>query len=150
MATETKKSRGKPFTKGDPRAGRPKGVQNKTTVEVRELASRLVTDPDYLENLEIRLKTGEAAPAVEAMLWHYAHGKPVDKVELTGPGGGPVAMRDETQRLTSEEQRRVMAELVAGARARIGQAEAEPPAVDEAPGEPPAGGDPDQPAEDEP
>lgn len=84
------KPRGKPFRAGERRAGRKKGVPNKATVEVKEASRLLVEDPSYRVNLQSRLRDGTAAPAVEAMLWHYAYGKPVDKVEMTGPNGGPL------------------------------------------------------------
>jgi hypothetical protein len=84
------RGKGKPFKKGDPRAGRPKGSQNKATVEVREAARSFVEDPIYRESLKARLQSGDLAPAVESMLWHYAYGKPKEQVELSGPDGGAV------------------------------------------------------------
>ena len=80
--------RGRPFRMGHTKtAGRAKGVPNRVTVEARELAQRLVADPDYLESLERRLKQGELAPAMEAALWAYAFGKP--KEASTGPPALP-------------------------------------------------------------
>lgn len=82
------------FQKGDKRAGRPKGRENNATIEVRELAQGLTTgNSEYIAKLKERLKTGKAAPAVETMLWAYAHGKPKDQVELSGPDGGPVQIQ---------------------------------------------------------
>lgn len=72
------------FTPGDPRAGRPRGVPNKTTRQVREIAQRLVEDPKYVASLVRRLGAGKIAPAVEVMLWHYAYGKPKDTVRVEG------------------------------------------------------------------
>jgi hypothetical protein len=63
--------------------GRPKGAQNKTTVEVREAARRLVEDPSYRESLAKRLLKGTAAH-METVLWHYAYGKPKESMEHTG------------------------------------------------------------------
>lgn len=80
------KSRGKPFVKGDPRAGRPRGVANKATVEVKSLAQGLLSSPEYQASLVARLNAGELAPAVESLLWHYAYGKPKETVEVTGDG----------------------------------------------------------------
>ena len=74
---------GKRFVKGDPRAGRPKGRENNATIEVREAARRIVQDPDYLEQLNIRLKEGRA-PAIEILLWQFAYGKPKDQVQTQG------------------------------------------------------------------
>jgi hypothetical protein len=59
------------FKKGDPRAGRPKGSENKVTKEARELAQLLVTDERYLECLKQRLMRGRLSPPMD-VLWHYA------------------------------------------------------------------------------
>jgi len=63
--------------------GRPKGVPNKATKEVKELARRLVLDPEYQQKLRQRLLTGTLPPAVESMLWFYAFGKPKESIEIT-------------------------------------------------------------------
>lgn len=70
------------FLPGDPRAGRPKGKQNKTTREIRQLAQELLTNRDYLKSLKERLQAGTAG-AVEVLLYHYAWGKP--KEEMISP-----------------------------------------------------------------
>jgi hypothetical protein len=62
--------------------GRPKGVPNKVTIEAKEACGRLVDDPAYRSKLKHRLIRGKLAPVLEAMLWHYAKGKPVERVEL--------------------------------------------------------------------
>jgi hypothetical protein len=62
--------------------GRPKGVPNKATKEVKELSRRLVLDPEYQQKLKQRLLKGTLTPAVEVLLWHYAFGKPKDTVDL--------------------------------------------------------------------
>lgn len=68
---------------GNPK-GRPKGRPNKVTLEVRDLAKHLVENTEYRRRLETRLLKGTLPPALEAMLWHYAHGKPKDFVEHSG------------------------------------------------------------------
>jgi hypothetical protein len=78
------------MNRGNAGKGRPKGSQNKSTGEVRDLARALVNDPEYRRNLDVRLKRGKLAPMVESMLWHYAYGKPKETVEHTGENGGPV------------------------------------------------------------
>jgi hypothetical protein len=78
---QKKKSRGRPFAKGNP--GRPPGARNKATVEVRDAARALVEDEAYRERLRARLLAGEAGH-IETLLWHYAYGKPKDELELLG------------------------------------------------------------------
>ena len=91
---------GRPFEKGDPRAGRPKGVPNKVTREIREAARQIMDKPEYREALEKRLLEGKCAPAVECMLWHYAYGAPPKEITISpaGEGGlgwlpGPLAIQ---------------------------------------------------------
>ena len=64
--------------------GRKKGVPNKATIEVKEASRKLVDDPGYRLKLQKRLLEGKLAPAVECMLWHYAHGKPPDRLQVEG------------------------------------------------------------------
>lgn len=62
--------------------GRPKGIPNKASGEVKILARDLLSDPIYLANLRKRLRSGKIAPAVETTLYHYAFGKPSENVTL--------------------------------------------------------------------
>ena len=70
--------RGKPFVKGDSRAGRPPGTPNKTSRDAREMAQKLVTDPEYVASLRTRLIAGKLG-ALESLLWHYAFGPPPER-----------------------------------------------------------------------
>jgi hypothetical protein len=65
--------------------GRPKGVPNKITVEARDLAQKLLDDPKYADGFKKRLLAGELAPALESMVWHYAYGKPIERLEVDAP-----------------------------------------------------------------
>ena len=67
-----------------PGPGRKKGVPNKATAEVRAACAAIVDDPTYRRQLIARAQAGTLAPAVECMLWHYAKGKPKDRVEHSG------------------------------------------------------------------
>jgi hypothetical protein len=80
--------KGRPFPKGHRGPGRPKGVPNKLTIEVRELARNIVNNDAYLERLKVRIDRG-SAPHMETLLWHYAWGKPKETLEMAGVEGGP-------------------------------------------------------------
>jgi len=80
---------GRPFEKGHkapPGAGRPRSSLNTLTKEIRTLARTLLEDEAYLRALKRRLRAGTAG-AVEPLLYHYAWGKPTDRVKLL-PGTG--------------------------------------------------------------
>jgi hypothetical protein len=62
--------------------GRPTGSLNRTTMEVRELARRLIEDPKYQASLRRRMIAGKA-PHMETLLFAYAYGKPVERHEVT-------------------------------------------------------------------
>lgn len=74
----------RPGQSGNPR-GRTPGRQNRRTIEVREIANRLVDDAEYRDALRQRMINGTAG-AIELLIWHYAYGKPVDRVETTSRG----------------------------------------------------------------
>ena len=43
-------------------------------------------DPAYLRRFKARLHQGTLAPGLEAMVWHYAHGKPTESVDVGHSG----------------------------------------------------------------
>jgi hypothetical protein len=51
---------------------------NKTGRDARELAQRLVTDPEYVQGLWDRLIAGKLG-ALEQVLWAYAFGPPPER-----------------------------------------------------------------------
>ena len=74
--------------RGRKTGGRRKGTPNKVTAEVRVVCAAILDDPTYRTNLTARARAGTLAPAVEAMLWHYAFGKPKESLDVTvGPAG---------------------------------------------------------------
>ncbi len=78
--------------KGRKTGGRQKGTVNKATAEVRAVCAAIVDDATYRKNLTARARRGELAPAIEAMLWHYAFGKPKDSLDVTvGHAGGDLS-----------------------------------------------------------
>jgi hypothetical protein len=65
------------------RSGRPKGVPNRASTDVRVRARALVEDPVYVLGIKRRLLDGKSVP-LEIMLHHYAYGKPRETVEHEG------------------------------------------------------------------
>jgi hypothetical protein len=63
---------------------------NKKDRQIRDFCRRLIGDPLYQRNLLSRLRFGELSPAVEAMIWYYAIGKPPDKLVLEGEDRPPL------------------------------------------------------------
>ena len=61
--------------------GRPKGVPNKATREIKAASRALVEDPSYVESLKRRLRSGRA-PHMETLLHYYAYGKPKETVDM--------------------------------------------------------------------
>jgi hypothetical protein len=86
----------RPGQSGNPR-GRTPGTQTKRTIEVRDVCNRLVDDPEYREALRRRL-IGGTAGGIEVLIWHYAKGKPVDRVEQLAPGQFNVLTNEELKR----------------------------------------------------
>lgn len=83
---------------GERRGGRKKGTPNKVTAEVREVCAQILGGADYQASLLERVKAGSLSPALECMLWHYAHGKPKDTLAIEN--APPMLVVDE---LTSED-----------------------------------------------
>lgn len=80
-----------PRQKGLPKTGgRRPGSSNKNTPEVQLECQKLVADKDYRKSFKTRLEGGTLPAPLEAMVWHYAHGKPAEHLEVGGEGGGPV------------------------------------------------------------
>jgi hypothetical protein len=91
---------GRPFTKGNPGGGRPKGAQNKATREIKEFARNFLMSDKYRRTLERRILAG-TAPQMEVLLHHYAFGKPTDKYVEPAPPARPEA--EPMSRMTKEE-----------------------------------------------
>lgn len=77
-----------PFRPGE--GGRPKGARNKNSRAAEAVCRKLVEDREYRKSFTDRFKKGELSPPLEAMVWHYAYGKPTEHFEHGGEGGGPI------------------------------------------------------------
>jgi len=74
--------------------GRPKGVPNKATLEIKEFARAVLSSPEYIASLTKRLQAGKA-PHMETLLNYYAHGKPKEQIEHSGEVSLPTVVRHE-------------------------------------------------------
>lgn len=78
-----------PTARPKKRAGRPLGAVSWQTKEIRGLSRAMLEDPVYRAGLKTRLDEGKA-PHMETLLHHYAYGKPKERIEHSGPEGGPI------------------------------------------------------------
>jgi hypothetical protein len=83
--------KGRPFVRGDKRAGRPPGRQNKKTLEQNLLtrAAAFIDGSDYFDNVKQRILRGRA-PHAESYFHQRLHGKATETVELSGPNRKPL------------------------------------------------------------
>ena len=89
---------------GNPK-GKPKGVQNKVTIEAREAAGQIVDNPAYRMNLMDRAINGRLPPQVEVLLWHYAKGVPKQTLDINN--------RVDVSQMSTEDLRAELAGLLA-------------------------------------
>lgn len=82
------------MAKGRKTGGRVAGVPNRAGGEIEARCRALIESSDYQEIFQRRFEAGKLPPALEAMTWHYAYGKPKERMELSGPGGGPIEVHD--------------------------------------------------------
>lgn len=66
--------------------GRPKGVPNKATREVKEWMTAFAAKPEYRASVERRLLSGKA-PHIEAHMWKCLWPAPKDGASLTNENG---------------------------------------------------------------
>lgn len=78
------------MAKGRKTGGRKAGVPNRATQEVEARCRALIEASDYAQSFAQRFQSGQLPPALEAMTWHYAYGKPTERMEVSGKDGGPM------------------------------------------------------------
>lgn len=76
--------------------GRPKGVPNKVTLEIREAARALVDDEQAQRKMLEDYRRGKLHPSIVQMFYAYAYGKPKDTLVVEG-GAVPLVI-DELKR----------------------------------------------------
>lgn len=61
--------------------GRPKGLPNIATREMKQFIAEFVKSEAYRQNLKARIFMGEANH-IELLMWHYLYGKPRETIRL--------------------------------------------------------------------
>jgi hypothetical protein len=64
--------------------GRPKGSKNKVSKEAQDFCRRLTKDATYRKKFKEDWKKRKVPPQIEALVWAYGHGKPVEQVNVSG------------------------------------------------------------------
>ncbi|BCA55310.1 hypothetical protein W02_24500 [Nitrospira sp. KM1] len=69
------------FQKGKQKTGgRKPGVQNRATLDIKNIALGFIQDPAYQASLHKRLASGKS-PQLEVLLHYYAYGRPKVQIE---------------------------------------------------------------------
>lgn len=79
--------------------GRPKGVPNKATSEIKQFCQEFLRSKEYVASAQRRVRSGKA-PHLETLWHHYGFGKPAETVNLKDKTPRPVIL----DRLTSRDQ----------------------------------------------
>jgi hypothetical protein len=102
------------FKNPKPGPGRPKGSRNKTKLEISDIARQLLESREYRTSLRRRIIDGKS-PMIEQLLYYYAYGRPLEKIQIIGPVVTEVQRLAALYDMTTEE---VLAEAQAIAEGR--------------------------------
>ena len=75
---------------GEAGPGRPVGRKNNTTLAQKAFAARVLGEPgtpefdEFVISTRKQLLAGVLAPAITALILHYAYGKPKETIEVEG------------------------------------------------------------------
>lgn len=61
-------------------------------MSVQDFCRGILRSRDYRKALLLRVRIGDLPPAIESLIYHYAEGKPVDRVEHMGKDGKPIQL----------------------------------------------------------
>lgn len=96
-----RKTGGRNFTKGDKRAGRPKGSKDKIPRTWKHSLKVVFEEvcAEHPDVLHAAMLAGFRAGAPKSFPYlqlaaHYIDGRPITVLELTGKGGGPIKIED--------------------------------------------------------
>lgn len=74
--------RGRPFAPGNKLGGRPKGVPNKVTQDIRQLARQLVEQPEVQNRLAAGMRDGTLPVPLQVEIMRHAYGVPKQSVAM--------------------------------------------------------------------
>ena len=74
--------------------GRPKGLQNKATREIKEFWGKFFESAEYRDNAKRRILKGKA-PHLEKELLHYVYGVPRETLKIEGEIPSLCILRDD-------------------------------------------------------
>ena len=77
--------------KGTPKTGgRKAGMPNRSTLIIRTIAQELFQGKTFQKNLSRQFMNLTLDPSIMRALLAYAYGRPPEKIEISGPDGGPI------------------------------------------------------------
>lgn len=62
--------------------GRPAAPAPSEKVTAKAFCKSVIASPEYRQSILNRITLGDLPPAVECLMWHYAHGKPTEHFEV--------------------------------------------------------------------
>lgn len=109
--------------------GRPRGSRNKRSLPIEMLMAPM--EPGALHRLrqiinDPKEDTGKVLSAI-GMLLAYRHGRPVDRREVSGPGGAPIASAAVVETRDVREEARLMLTMLNERATQHGEAPVVPP-----------------------
>ena len=96
-------------------AGRKAGQKNRATLDIQQYARSIIEDPLVKTKLLEMAQRGKLHPALYREFMHYAYGRPVETVELTGADGGAIRIQPvEAEQAAEAAKARVLRLLKGG------------------------------------